>query len=428
MPKRARKPEWFDAIIFDGNGIARGLRAPKAQMDAMMKNGITWPVSLFAMRFDGVCVEETGIGLSGGDPDGACMPIENTLSETPWRKGGMQAVFALQGANGKPHYADPRGVLDKTARRFEKDGWHPAAAMELEFYLSSPQAPLEADAMPELYSQDAMLRSEEFLDLLARSMEEMNVRGGAMISEYGGGQMEVNLQHGEPRRACLDGLLLRYLVRRCAESMNMRATFLAKPKQNAAGNGMHVHLSFARKENKDKKDKYLFANNAALSNAVAGVLSVMREGAAFLAPFDNSYRRFVPNAYAPISTSWGKENRAAAVRIPMAKTASEKRMEFRPAGADANPYLVLSMLLAGAHHGLQKKLKPPKEQKDGTPRGELLPMAWRTALDELSSAKILPKHMGAKFIKNYLAIKESEFRHHRDHISDYDREKYRTVI
>ncbi|MGI9338963.1 MAG: glutamine synthetase family protein [Gammaproteobacteria bacterium] len=434
------KPEWFDALLFDGNGIARSLRAPKSQMDAMLRGGVHWPLSLFAMRYDGVVVEETGSGLQQGDPDGLCMPVERTLSETPWRKGGMQAVFVMQGEDGKPHYADPRGILAKAARRFA-DGTlqsrhKPVAAAELEFYLQPADASSSAQwangggAMPELYSAEPLARHGAFLDMLAESMAAANVKGGAMISEYGAGQMEVNLHHGDAEGACLDGLLLRYLVRRCADAHQMRATFLAKPRAGSSGSGMHFHLSFAAD---DGDNGYLFADDAKLQNAIAGVLALMREGMAFFAPFANSYRRFIPGGYAPTTASWGMENRAAAIRVPMAKRDDEKRMEFRIAGADANPHLVLAVLLSAAHYGLQKTLTPPPAQQGGINNGGAnddakLPMTWRAALDSLAAARVLPDYLGAKYVNHYLALKESEWRHHRNHISDYDRQNYAAVI
>lgn len=456
------KPEWFDALLFDGNGITRSLRAPIAQMDAMLKNGINWPFSLFAMRYDGVVVEETGVGVRQGDPDGICLPIERTLSKTPWRKGGMQAVFVMQDTDGNAHYADPRNVLKQAARRFADYQTKPVAAAEMEFYLQPADKAQPAqwaqatndNAMPELYSAEPLARNGAFLDMLAESMTAANVKSGAVISEYGAGQMEVNLHHRNAEDACLDGLLLRYLVRRCADAHQMRATFLAKARAGCSGSGMHFHLSFA-----DDGGGYLFADDAKLQNAIGGVLLTMREGMAFFAPFANSYRRLIPGGYAPTTTSWGRENRAAAVRVPMANADDDKRIEFRMAGADANPYLVLAVVLSAVHYGLQNKTTPPPEQqggidkatkaaanKSGKPGNAItdnaitdnaikeeresakVPMTWRAALDALSAARILPDYLGARYINHYRALKESEWQHHRNHISDYDRQNYATVI
>ncbi len=419
--EKARKPEWFDALIFDINGIARVLRAPKSRMDAIMRDGVTFPFSVFAMRYDGAAVEETGIALAKGDPDGACFPLEGTLSETPWRPGGMQAVFAMRREGGGAHFADPRGVLAAVARRFADNGLRPALAAELEFYLSSADMPLTKPAMPELYSPEPLSRHSEFLDLLAEAMSAAGIRGGFVVSEYGGGQLELNFEHTGPERACLEGALFRYLARRCAETCGMRATFLAKPRAGASGSGMHFHFSAAA------EGGHLFADDEKLKNAIAGALAIANEAMAFFAPFANSYRRIMPGGYAPAAPTWGSENRAAAVRIPMAKTAPEKRFEFRIAGADANPFLAAAAILAGAHWGLQNKTAPPPEQK-GKSEKAALPLTWRAALDELARAKILPAYLGAEFISHYQTVKESEWHHHRDHISDYDRNFYAAVI
>ena len=75
------------------------------------------------------------------------------------------------------------------------------------------------------------------------------------------------------------------------------------------------------------------------------------------APHANSWRRFVSQSYAPIAPTWGVNNRSVALRVP-AGDAKNRRIEHRPSGVDANPYLVAATVLAGIAKGLDEKLDP----------------------------------------------------------------------
>ena len=83
----------------------------------------------------------------------------------------------------------------------------------------------------------------------------------------------------------------------------------------------------------------------------------MAESMLIFAPNANSYRRFRRNSYAPVAANWGIDNRTVSLRIP-AGAAPTRHIEHRPAGADANPYLVMAAVLAGMHHGIAEKLDP----------------------------------------------------------------------
>ncbi len=54
----------------------------------------------------------------------------------------------------------------------------------------------------------------------------------------------------------------------------------------------------------------------------------------------------------PVFSSWGYNTRSAALRIPCS-TEENRRIEYRLAGADANPYLVMATILTGMLYGLE---------------------------------------------------------------------------
>ena len=453
MPKTPQpgRPESLDILLPDLNGIPRGQRIRGADAAAALRRGLPWPSSLFAMRFDGHIVEETGLGLRAGDPDFPCRALPETHAPTPWRTGGAQAVFEMRDENGEGFFADPREALRRVVARLNNDGVFPAVAFEMEFFILENNGPVgAAGANGNLHSLDEISRRARLLDLIHESAERQRLPAFAALSEDAPGQFEVKLRHAaDPMLACLHAILLRRAVRECARFCGTEATFLAKPFADATGSGMHVHVSAtasAKGGGGGMGGRKIFADEKILESAVAGTLEIAREGTAFFAPFGNSYRRFLPGCYAPTGLSWGRENRTVTTRLPRAEKDSGKRLEFRLPGADANPHLVLAAILAGVHHGLSKKLKPPPETKgdasarknagagadgDGSDSGSVssrLPLEWRGALDALGRAKILPSYLGADFVRHYLVVKESEWRDWQAHVSDYDRDRYRVAI
>ncbi len=139
----------------------------------------------------------------------------------------------------------------------------------------------------------------------------------------------------------------------------MHATFMAKPYEEHAGSGMHVHISML-----DAQGNNVFADDdgedsALLKRALAGMIDLMPASMALLAPNVNAYRRFQPGMYVPTQASWGHNNRTVALRIPCGDRENH-RVEYRVAGADANPYLVMAAILAGILHGLDNPLPLPQ--------------------------------------------------------------------
>ena len=98
----------------------------------------------------------------------------------------------------------------------------------------------------------------------------------------------------------------------------------------------------------------------------------------FCAPHANSYHRFEENSYAPINATWGKDNRTTALRIPSGNEDST-RIEHRLSGADANPYLVMAMLISGFLHGFEEDPEiPPETIGNGYEDGSRpLPQSWK---------------------------------------------------
>ncbi|MBD3831142.1 MAG: glutamine synthetase, partial [Arcobacter sp.] len=79
---------------------------------------------------------------------------------------------------------------------------------------------------------------------------------------------------------------------------------------------------------------------------------------AFTNPSTNSFRRLVPGYEAPISATFAKGSRSAAVRIPGYLKKSDIRIEYRTGDASCNIYYALSAMILSGLDGIKNSSDP----------------------------------------------------------------------
>lgn len=406
-------------------GVARGKILRRDEVVPAWKDGRFMPISALVLDVTGQDVPETGLVFDEGDRDMLMWPVPGSIVPIPWAgEPSAQYIAAVHDLDGTPHYFDPRSVLEKITQRFQSElKMTPVGAVELEFYLmdrasamaGQPIAPrsLINEARPQHYQayhlQDLDDFAPFFRDLYA-FCEIQGLPAKTLISEYAPGQMEIVLRHrADVLKACDEAIMLKRLIKAVAEKHGLAATFMAKPYSQWTGSGMHVHVSLA-----DEAGNNLFAaedplKNELLLNAIGGLKAAMAESMLIFAPNGNSYRRFRRNSYAPVAASWGVNNRTVSLRIP-AGAANACHIEHRPSGADANPYLVMSAILAGMHHGIVEKADPgnPIVGNGYEKRAKYIPGNWFDAIDAFWRASILKDYFGKEFVDTYCTLKEVE--------------------
>ena len=428
--------QFVDLLIADMNGVVRGKRIERASLHKVYAKGINLPASIFALDINGSTVESTGLGLDIGDADRVCFPIPNTLSNEPWQKRPTaQLLMTMHELDGTPFFADPREVLRQVVEKFDALGLTICAAFEIEFYLidqenvngrpQPPRSPLSGKRpqSTQVYLIDDLDEYADCLQDILEAAKEQGIPADAIVKESAPAQFEVNLHHvPDAIKACDHALLLKRLIKNIAYDHEMDTTFMAKPYPGQAGNGLHVHISLIDK----KTGKNIFASedplqNTALRHAIGGVLETLPASMAFLCPNVNSYRRFGAQFYVPNAPSWGLDNRTVALRVPTG-SADAIRLEHRVAGADANPYLMMSAILAGVHHGLTRQIDPgePIEGNSYEQLEQSLPNNLRDALRELDDSEVLNQYIDPKYIDIFVACKEAELQEFETTISDLE--------
>ena len=415
----------FVDIIFTGlSGTARGKRIRSHELAALYGAGRPLPVSILVADVTGQDCFDTGLVWENGDSDRFARPAPGTL--VPAGPGRAAVITSLFETDGTVCDIDCRAVLARVAARLVADGFIPVVACELEFHLldrnradgQPPQPARLGGARPAThgtYGLEELDDAGPFLADLWAAADAAGLPLETAISEYGPGQMELTLKYrADPLRVADDVVLYKRLVKQAARRHGMLASFMAKPFADAAGNGMHLHVSI-----NDVAGDNIFASpagapNAPLLHAIGGLKAALAESFAIFAPNANSYRRFRAGSFAPVAASWGMDNRTTSFRITAGPPAG-RHIEHRIAGADANPYLALAALLAGVHHGLAHRIDPgPPVIGDGyaaaaaDPAAAGLPGNWFAAVGALAAGTILPAYLGASTIAMFASVKRTE--------------------
>ena len=428
--------EMFELFILDNNGVPRGKLLHRDELLEVYKNGRPLPSTILGLSINGDDVENTGLVWDVGDIDCRAFPISGSLQRMPWRLIPMAAVqVSMHPQSGMPAtVADPRHLLSKVIDGLKADGYYPVMAAELEFYLldqqrdsnGRPQPARDADGQrpraTQVYGLRELEQIEPFLADLYSACKLQGIPARTAISEYAPGQVEITLEHRNDALQAMDeAVRYKRLVKGVAHKHGMVACFMAKPFDDLAGTGMHMHVSLA-----DKDGNNLFASEAPdgtplLRQAVGGMLDTLLDSLLMFCPNANSYRRFQSNSYAPLAATWGVDNRTVSLRVP-GGPAYSRHIEHRICGADANPYLAAAAILAGIHRGIREQRDPgaPVEGNGYAQATEMLPTDWLTTLRALEGSAWAKEAFGPEFLKVYLAVKNAEYRQFMGEVGEQD--------
>ncbi|MBN9250169.1 MAG: glutamine synthetase [Mesorhizobium sp.] len=436
--------EGFDIVLTDANGVGRGKIVRRHELMSIYEGGRHMPISILGLDITGEDVHETGLIWDSGDGDLRAWPLPGTLvplyGTSPARGQVLMAMYHLDGA---PMTSDPRHALARQVELLAKKGLHPAGAFELEFFLLANERDADGKVQParavldgrksgktEVYSVDHLHGMEPLFSDIYAAAKEQGVPTETVISEYAPGQYELTLHYRKDvMRAADDLILLKRIVRAQARRHGVTACFMAKPIESYAGSGMHFHVSLL-----DREDRNVFTEKAGeswsplLLNALGGLAATMAESMLVFAPHANSWRRFVAQSYAPVAPTWGVNNRSVALRVP-AGEAKNRRIEHRPSGVDANPYLVAATVLAGILKGLDEKLDPgPETTGNGYEAAEearsAMPADWREAIKAAQASEFLRTALGHDLHRTFTSIKYAEYLRVARTISELDYHLY----
>lgn len=345
------------------------------------------------------------------------LPDPDSFRQLPW----TPATGWLRGQpwfqDGRPVELDTRRILQAALARLERAGLRMMCGLEIEFHIyriedTAAQRDPEQAAWPGPPPKVSMIHpgynllneawydmAEEPLRIVQHTAQALGLPLCSLEIELGPSQVEAVFDATDALTAADNMVLFRNAVKQALRRAGYHASFMCRPPfPNIMSSGWHLHQSLV--------DTGTGAN-ATSPHYLAGLLEHARAMAVFCTPTANGFGRFRPNALAPQSVVWGKDNRGAMLRLIGEPGAV--RIENRVGEPAANPYLYIASQIHAGLDGIERGLQPPPAtEAPYAGAAAMLPTSLGDAIEALRADATLVEAFGAKFIDYFTRIKQSE--------------------
>ncbi len=371
-----------------------------------------------------------------GYGDFVLKPDLKTLRRTPWLEGTALVlcdVFDHHTHEEVPH--SPRAMLRKQVRLIAELDMQAQMASELEFYLfnesydSARQKSYVNLATAGHYIEDYHIfqtsKEEDVMRSIRNGLEGAEIPVENSKGEWGPGQEEINVRYTDALQMADRHAILKNACKEIAWQKGQSITFMAKWKTELAGSSSHVHQSLWNAQGKEPlflDEDAQHGMSALMQHYLAGQLAYARDITWFLAPYVNSYKRFQAGTFAPTKAVWSCDNRSAGFRL-CGESSKAIRVECRIGGADLNPYLAFSALLAAGIAGIKNKIPLEAGYVGDVYQGSTLrevPKTLNEAIESMQKSEMLRDALGEDVVDHYLRAAEWEQSEYDRQVTDYE--------
>jgi glutamine synthetase len=366
-----------------------------------------------------------------GYGDYTMKPDLSTLRRIPWLEGtALVLCDMLDHATHAEVPHSPRAILKKQVARIEAMGMKAFMATELEFFLfdqTYDEARLSGyrdlktvSGYNEDYHIFQTTKEEDVMRAIRKGLQGAGIPVENSKGEASAGQEEINVRYADVLTMADRHVIIKNGCKEIAWSKGK-----AKWHYNAAGSSSHIHQSLWSADGKtplffDKDGEYGMSET--MRHYMAGLLAHASDFTYFLAPYINSYKRFVAGTFAPTKAIWSKDNRTAGYRL-CGEASKGIRVECRVGGSDLNPYLAMAALLAAGIDGIEKKMAlEPEFSGDayGAKEAREIPRTLRAAAETLRGSQMLRAAFGDDVVDHYVRAAEWEQEEYDRRITDWE--------
>ena len=359
---------------------------------------------------------------AAGYGDYVMKPDLATIRPLPWLEGtAMVLCDVLDHHTHEPVPHSPRAVLRRQIARLEEMGYSAMAATELEFFLFEKSFDeIRKGGYRDLtpisgYNEDYHILQTTKEEAVMRPLRNHLFAAGIPVENTKGeaeaGQEELNIRYSHALLCADHHAIAKHATKEIAWAQGHAASFLPKWHHDRVGSAAHVHLSLWRGGEAASFDPDgAHGMSETMRQFCAGMIAHASDYTFFLAPYVNSYKRFVKGSFAPTRIAWSVDNRTAGFRLCGEGTRAV-RMECRIGGSDLNPYLALAAMIAAGIAGIEKgmELAPPVAgdvYADDT--AQEIPRTLREATEMLRGSAVLRAAMGDAVVDHYVRCAEWE--------------------
>ncbi|HVE91427.1 MAG TPA: glutamine synthetase family protein [Actinomycetota bacterium] len=419
---------WFTDVL----GFLKSFSIPTEELEGAFEEGV---------GFDGSAIQ----GMARvQEADMIACPDPTTFQILPWRpesQGVARMYCDIASPDGTPFEGDPRWVLRRVLGKAREMGFTFYCGPEMEFFLfsnSEQPDPLDQGTYFDLTPQDI---GSEFRRRAIHYSEQLGISVHTSHHEVASSQHEIDLRFADALTMADNIMTFRLVVKQVAQEHGIYATFMPKPIQGQWGSGMHTHLSLFEGDRNaffDATDDYHLSKVA--KSFTAGILTHAREMTAVTNQWVNSYKRLIPGYEAPVFVVWGRRNRSALVRVPMAKPHKEQstRIEYRAPDPACNPYLYFAVVLAAGLKGIEENYELPPEAQDDiyslAPEErralgiKALPDTLEDALELMERSELMAEALGEHVFEWFLRNKRDEWEEYKAYVTPFELQRYLPML
>jgi len=375
------------------------------------------------------------------------LPDPRTFKILPWAEKTGWLLCQPWFPNGQVVPYDSRRILQAALEKLAAKGWGMRCGLEVEFHIYKLQDaehgddadpaqaawPGPAPAVSMIHPGYNLLnelwfdRAEPALRIVKQTAQDVGLPLLSLEIELGPSQVEAVFKATDALTAADNMVLFRSAVKQALRRAGYHATFMCRPPfENIMSSGWHLHQSlydlqtnqnlFARTTSQDIQEAQSLRPDDAChilskigATYLAGLLTHGQGMTSLCTTTVNGFGRFKPNALAPQSILWGRDNRGAMLRVVGGPGDAGTRIENRMGEPAANPYLYMASQILAGLDGIENELTAPfATEAPYAESAERLPLTLGDALARLGDDPILSAGLGADFVRYYQRIKQSE--------------------
>ncbi len=384
---------------------------------------IDYPVSISEAQQSVPGLQDLVVEGTGLSPVGEIFlkPDWRSLKILPYSSAHASVICDLH-SNQREWEHCPRSFLKRMIQKAQSMGLVIKSSFENEFYLyrKTEKGEVLFDDKSLFASFQSYNQNEDLINEISDQLDQQNLKVMRYYPESGFGQHEISIEHREALESADNQIHFRNTVKAVAHQKGYIANFMAKPFEDLAGSGCHIHISI------EKEGKNIFnsfnsndENDLIAKQSLAGIMYHLPSIMAISTPGINSFKRIKPHFWSGAYNCWGYDNREAAIRVISHADARQiSHFELKTSDATANPYLALGIVIASMLYGIENQLsliEPVAYDPGYMPKSvlkekkiNLLPEDFDVALYHYLHNNYFKEVLGEKLFQSYYFVKKYE--------------------
>jgi glutamine synthetase len=428
---------WVTYLDYSGRPSAKTI--PRSGVRGAAQDGVVFALGNLDLDIgDDYGPAATYLASSG---DMLAVPDPRSYTLLPRYPDTARVYAWLRTPDGAVWQGCPRTRLQAVVDALRAEGFSLQVAFEPEFYLLTRGEDgeyLPATAMRS-FDERGLASEQTFVRRVIDELAGMGITVAQLGKEYGPGQFELSIRHGDPFTAVDHYGAVKHVVRDAARDGGRVASFMPKISSDWIGSSLHLHLSLW--DAAGERDLTVgTADEESLSEVgqwfMGGLLAHVAALTGLGSPTVNSYKRLLPGTFAPANTYWGYGNRSGVIRIP--GPGKRRHIEFRSGDNSCQPVLFLAGVLAAGLDGIRRRLDPGPPFPGDAGRMtaaefdaaglSFLPRNLPEALAALEADEVVAGAVGQPALEHLLQVKRNELRRYETEVHPWERETYLEVV